>query len=147
MNHIFCIHSSVLEHLGYFMLLATINKAVARWGMFWVYSQESYCWVFSRSISNFLRNLPIYFQSVCTSLQSHQQWRCVPLSPHFNTSSPTCVVTQAFDLNNSDWYKVSGSFLICISLITKDFEYCLRYFSATGDSSVVNFQFSSIPHF
>ena len=27
MNHIFCIHSSVMEHLGCFQLLAITNKA------------------------------------------------------------------------------------------------------------------------
>ena len=37
--------------------------------------------------------------------------------------------------------------MICISLITKDFEYFFRCFSAIRDSSVVNAQFSSIPHF
>jgi hypothetical protein len=35
-----------------------------------------------RSISSFLRNLHIDFQNGCASLQSYEQWRSVPLSPH-----------------------------------------------------------------
>jgi hypothetical protein len=35
-----------------------------------------------RTISNFLRNLQIVFQTCFTSLQFHQQRRSVPLSPH-----------------------------------------------------------------
>jgi hypothetical protein len=34
------------------------------------------------TVSNFLRNHQTDFQSGCTSFQSHQQWRSVPLSPH-----------------------------------------------------------------
>jgi hypothetical protein len=37
--------------------------------------------------------------------------------------------------------------LICISLITKDFEHFFKCFSAIQDSSIVNSRFSSILHF
>jgi hypothetical protein len=37
-----------------------------------------------RTISSFLRKHQIDFQSGCISLQSHQQWRSVPLSPHLH---------------------------------------------------------------
>jgi hypothetical protein len=37
---------------------------------------------FGRTLSNFMRNSQTDFQSGCTNLQSHQQWRSVPLSPH-----------------------------------------------------------------
>ena len=40
-----------------------------------------------------------------------------------------------------------GVVLICISLITKDFEHFFKCVSAIQDSSVVNSLFSSIPHF
>jgi hypothetical protein len=52
MYHIFCIHSSVEEHLGSFQLLAIINKAAVNivqpvnWNIFWVYAQERYCYIF-----------------------------------------------------------------------------------------------------
>ena len=52
-----------------------------------------------RTISNFLRNHQIDFQSGCTSLQSHQQWRSVP----FSTSFPASAVTWIFYLSHPDW--------------------------------------------
>ena len=92
MNHIFCIHSSVERHLGSFHLLAIINKAAMN-----IVEHVSFLPVGASSgymprrgiagssgsiMSNFLRKHKTDFQSGCTSLQSHQQWRSVPLSPH-----------------------------------------------------------------
>ena len=92
MCHIFCIHSSVEGHLGSFQLLASINKAAMN-----IVEHVSFLPVGTSSgymprrgiagssgstMSNFLRNHQTEFQSVCTSLQSHKQWRSVPLSPH-----------------------------------------------------------------
>jgi hypothetical protein len=79
MYHIFCIHSSVEGHLGSSQLLAIINKAamniVEHVSLLHVGTSGS-------TMSNLLRNHQTDFQSGCTSLQSHQQWRSVPLSPH-----------------------------------------------------------------
>jgi hypothetical protein len=92
MYHIFCIHSSVEGHLGSFKLLAIINKAAMN-----IVEHVSFLLVGTSSgfmlrrgiagssgstMSNFLRNLQTDFQSGCTSLQSHQQWRSIPLSSH-----------------------------------------------------------------
>jgi len=91
MYHIFCIHSSVEGHLGSFQLLTIINNVdtnIVEYSLLYVevlfghmpkrgIAVSSVC-----SMSNFLRNLQTDFQGGCTSLQSHQQWRSVPLSPH-----------------------------------------------------------------
>lgn len=92
MYHIFCIHSSVEGHLGSFQLLAIINKAAMN-----IVEHVSFLPVGASSgymprrgiagssgstMSSFLRNRQTDFQSGCTSLHSHQQWRSVPLSPH-----------------------------------------------------------------
>jgi len=92
MYHIFCIHSSVEGHLGSFQLLAIINNAAMNIvdHVSFLYVGASFGYIPKRgiagssgtSMSNFLRNLKTDFQNGCTSLQPHQQWRSVPLSPH-----------------------------------------------------------------
>ena len=75
------------------------------------------------TIPSFLRNCQIDFQSGCTNLHFHQQWRSVPPC---STSLSASAVTWVFDLSHSDWCKMeSQSRLICISLMAKDVEYFL----------------------
>ena len=87
----FCIHSSVEGHLGSLQLLVIINMAamnivehisLLHAGESSGYMPRSGIVGSSASIMpSFLRNHQTDFQSSCTSLHPHQQWRSV-LSPH-----------------------------------------------------------------
>ena len=89
MNHIFGIHSLVEEHLGCFQLLDITNKATMNivehlflWhdgASFGYIPKSGIAGSLGRSISNFLRNLQIDLPNGCTSLQSQQQLKSVPL--------------------------------------------------------------------
>jgi hypothetical protein len=96
-------------------------------------------------MSNFLTNLQTDFQSGYTSLQSHQQWRSVPLSPHpcQYLLSPECLILAI--LTGVRWNL--RVVLICISLMIKDVEHFFRCFSAIRYSSAENSLCSSVPHF
>jgi hypothetical protein len=100
---------------------------------------------FRSTISNFLRNPQSDFQSGCTSLQSHQQWRSVPLSPHPRKYllSPEFLILAI--LTSVRWNL--RVVFICISLMIKDVEHFFRCFSAIQYSSCENSSFSSEPHF
>jgi hypothetical protein len=121
-------------YLGSFQLLAITIKAtmnieedVPLWcggASFGNMSKSGIVGSSGRSISNFLMNLQIYFQSGSTSLQSHQQWRSVPHSSHPRHHE---VLILAI-LTGVRWNL--RVVLVCISLITKDFEYFFRCFLA-----------------
>ena len=155
MYHIFCIHSSVEGHLGSFQLLAIINKAamniVEHVFFLPVGTSSGYmprrgiAGSSSSTITNFLRNCQTDFQSGCTSLQSHQQWRSVPLSPHprQHLLSPEFLILAI--LTGVRWNL--RVVLIYISLMTKDVEHFFRCFLAIQFSSVENSLFSSVSHF
>jgi hypothetical protein len=155
MYHIFCIHSSVEGHLGSFQLLAVINKAAMN-----IEEHVSFLQVGTSSgympkrgisgssgstMSNFLRNHHTDFKSGCTSLQSHQQWRSVSLSPdpRQHLLSPEFFILAI--LIDVRWNL--RVVLICISLMIKDVEQFFRCFSDIWYSSGENSLFSSEPHF
>jgi hypothetical protein len=115
MNHIFCIHSSVVGYLGCFHLLSITNKAtmnivehVSLWhgGASFGYIPKSGTTESSgRYIFNFLRNLQIDFP------EQFYQFAIPPAMGEcssVSTSSPTCVITCSFDLIHSDIYKVES---------------------------------------
>jgi hypothetical protein len=155
MYHNFCIHSSVEGHLGSFQLLAIINKAAMNIvehvsylpvGIFSGYMpRRGIVGSSSSTMSNFLRNCQTDFQSGCISLQFHQQWRSVPLSPHPHQHllSPEFFILAI--LTGVRWNL--RVVLICISMTIRDVEHFFRYFSAIQYSSGENSLFSSELHF
>ena len=97
------------------------------------------------TVSDFLRNRQTDFQSGCTSLQPHQQWRSVPLSPHplqHLLSSEFFILAIQTAVR---WHL--RVVLICIFLMTRDVEHFFRCFSGIQYTSVKNSLFSSQYHF
>jgi hypothetical protein len=114
MYHIFYIHPSVEGHPGSFQLLAIINEAAMNIvehvsllpvGTSGYMQRRGIAGSSSSTMSNFLRNCKSDFQSGCKSLQSHQQWRSVPLSPHPHQHM---LSPEFFDLSHSDCCEVES---------------------------------------
>jgi hypothetical protein len=155
MYYIFCIYSSVKGHLDSFQLLAIINKAamkiVEHLSLLHVGTSSGYmhrsgiAGCSGSTMSNFLRNRQTDFQSCCTSLQTYQQWRSIPLSPHPHQHWLSLEFLTLATLTGVRWnIKVV---LIFISLMIKDAEHFFRCFSAIRYSSGDNSLFISVPHF
>jgi hypothetical protein len=155
MYHIYCSHSSVEGHLDSFQLLTIISKAAMN-----IVEHVSFLPVGTSSgymsrrgivgssgstMSNCVRKPQTDFQSSFTSLQSLQQWRSVPLSPHprQHLMSPEFFILAI--LTGVRWNL--RVVLICILQTIKDGEHFFRCFSAIHYSSGENSLFSSEPHF
>ena len=82
--------------------------------------------LYSNSIFSFLRNIPTVFQSSCTSLYSHQQWRRFPFSQHPLQAFIVCRFVHDGHLTVTRKYHIEV--LICISLIISDVEHELYEF-------------------
>ena len=97
------------------------------------------------TMSSFLMNNQTDFQSVCISLQSHQQWRSVPLSTHpcQHLVSPEFLCLAIL---TGMMYGIRVV-LICISLMSKDIEHFFRCFSDIQYSSVENSRLALYPIF
>jgi hypothetical protein len=102
---------NIVEHVS-FIPVGTSSEYMPRRGI--VGSSGS-------TMSNFLRNRQTDFQSGCISLQSHQQWRSDPLSPHprQHLLSPDFFILAI--LTGVRWNL--RVVLICISLMIKDAEH------------------------
>ena len=113
--------------------------------IFWYMPRSGIAGSSGSTMSNFLRTLQNDFQSGCTSVQSHQQWRSVALSPHPHQHllSPEFLLLAI--LTGMRWSLRIA--LICISLMTKDVEHFFTCFSVIRTSSVENSLFSSVSHF
>ena len=134
MNHIFFICSSFEEYLGCFQVRDITNNSTINiveqkslwydWASFGYMPRRGNAVSWGRLVLNFLTHQHTDLQSGCASLNSHQQWMSVPLTPHPLQHRLSLVFLILAILTSVRW--CLRVVLIFIFLMAKDVEQFLK---------------------